>query len=78
MDRNRLALLSATEQDESECLRWWREASGTDKRRVWDAIQTSYDDPVMEIVSRFAQPAFSQMALKADANRSPTLPEDVP
>lgn len=61
-ERLRLRLTADNEQDRAECRRWWREASAEDKLRVWDAIQREYDDPVMEIVSRFAQLALAEVA----------------
>lgn len=39
---------------------WWKSSSNEDRLRVWKAIQQKFDDPVMEIVSRFAQVAFSE------------------
>lgn len=57
-----LRLVAENEQDRSCCRDWWREATPADRLQVWEAIQRDYDDPVMEIVSRFAQLAFSEMA----------------
>lgn len=65
MDK-RLRVISDNEQDRAECRRWWAEATTEDKLRVWHAIQQEYADPVLEIMSRFAQLAFAEMAVKAD------------
>lgn len=54
-------LIHDNEQDRAACREWWAAASVEEKCRVWDAIQRTYDDPVMEIVSRFAQLAFGEM-----------------
>lgn len=44
---------------------WWRTSTNTDRFRVWCAIQRNYpDDPVMEIISRFAQVAFGECVEK--------------
>jgi hypothetical protein len=60
-----LALLgSYTDQDRCDADEWWRTATLADKLRVWDRIQAKYDDPAMEIMSRFAQLAFAEMAQK--------------
>jgi hypothetical protein len=59
----RLRVISDTEQDRAECRRWWADATEADKLRVWFTIQRDYADPAMEIMSRFAQLAFTEMLL---------------
>ena len=56
-----LKLISDNEQDEANALTWWRESSEADKMHVLRAITREYDDPVMEIMSRFAQLSFARM-----------------
>ena len=63
-DLNLLRIISDVEQDQAACEKWWNEATDTEKLRVWNAIQTKFSDPAMEIVSRFAQLKFSEMMLK--------------
>lgn len=53
------------DQDVARGVKWWREASAKDKFRVWDEIQKSHNDPVKEIVSRFAQVGATHIALLA-------------
>lgn len=56
-----LARITAdNDQDQAECDAWMRETSDAGKLAVWLAIQREYKDPVMEIISRFAQLAFAQ------------------
>lgn len=64
MPNDLMALISDTEQDEAACREWWATATTADKIRVWKTIQKEYKDPAMEIMSRFAQLAFSRAALK--------------
>lgn len=63
-----LRIAADNDQDRVACAEWWRQATPADKMAVWDAIQRPYpDDPVQEIVTRFAQLAFSKMALRDQA-----------
>ena len=55
-------LVSDNEQDRASCKEWWREATETEKLSVWARIQQSYTDPIDDIMSRFAQLAFAEMA----------------
>ena len=55
-------LTGQNDQDQAECTEWWRESTVEEKLAVWGAIQHHYTDPVMEVMSRFAQLAFSTMA----------------
>ena len=57
-------LISDNEQDRAACHQWWREASDVDKLDIWNLIQKTYDDPAMEIMSRFAHLAFCDIAEK--------------
>lgn len=59
---NLMRLVSDNEQDRTSCKEWWREATEAEKLSVWARIQQSYTDPIDEIVSRFAQLAFAEMA----------------
>lgn len=54
-------IISDNEQDRMEMKKWWREATEADKIAVWNAIQREHDNPVDEIVTRFAQIAFGEM-----------------
>lgn len=60
--RNLLRLIAANDQDRANLREWWREATDEDKLAVWGCIQHEFTDPVMEVMSRFAQLAFSEMA----------------
>lgn len=53
-----LRLLADQDQDKAAMREWWLSESAESKLRVFQAIATSYDDPVMEVMSRFAQVAF--------------------
>jgi hypothetical protein len=66
MANDLLALISDTEQDEAACREWWATATPAAKLRVWQAIQKEYKDPAMEVMSRFAQLAFSRAALEGE------------
>lgn len=73
MDASSLArLVSLNDQDLAECDRWVRESSNQEKIAVWLAIQKlgGPDNPVEEIVSRFAQLAFSQAMERFLANEN--------
>ena len=54
-------LVSDNEQDRANCREWWRQATPAAKMLVWDEIQKEHDDPVKEVVTRFAQLAFGEM-----------------
>lgn len=55
-------------EDRAAAVKWMAEATTEDKLRVWMTIQRPYDDPVMEIMSRFAQLAFGEI-FSADLDR---------
>ena len=57
-------LISDNEQDKSAIREWWNTAKNEDKLLVWEYIQREYNDPVMEVMSRFAQLAFAEMVKK--------------
>jgi hypothetical protein len=63
-----LRLAADQDQDRARAERWWADASGAEKLLVLERITRPYDDPVMELMSRFAQLAFIEMAL-AEARR---------
>jgi hypothetical protein len=45
------------------CREWWEKSTTEEKMLVWDRIQVPHpNDPVAEIVTRFAQLAFAEMA----------------
>lgn len=52
------------DQDQAMCDQWFNDASLEDLAVVWERIQREYKDPVNEIMSRFAQLAFSATVLK--------------
>jgi hypothetical protein len=60
-------VIANNDQDAAACREWWDEATLQDKIRVWECIQRHYDEPEMEIMSRFAQLAFGQMAVEEAA-----------
>lgn len=57
-----LRLIAYNEQDRAEGLQWWRESSTAEKMAVWEMIQRPFSNPIMEIMSRLAQLAFTEMA----------------
>lgn len=61
MDRQLLRIVHDNEQDRANCEKWWGESSIEEKRAVWAAIQVVYENPIMEVMSRFAQLAFAEM-----------------
>ena len=69
-DRRFARIIADNDQDVAHLLDWWRESSTADKLVVLAAIQRLYDDPVMEIVSRFAQLAFAQTAVRANVEET--------
>lgn len=58
-------LISDQDQDLSHMRHWWKTNSLQAKAIVWERIQRPYSDPAMEIMSRLAQVAFTEMAIKA-------------
>lgn len=61
MSSDELRILADNDQDRAEARVWWRESSNSDKMHVWREIQRHYEDPAVEIMSRFAQLAFAEM-----------------
>ncbi len=59
-----LKLISENEQDRSHAEAWWKSATTAEKLAVWFHIQQEHDEVLDELVSRFAQLAFSEMAEK--------------
>lgn len=53
-----LVLLADQDQDKADLREWWLSESIESKMRLFRAITKAYDDPVMEVMSRFAQVAF--------------------
>lgn len=62
MQKDYLKIVHLNEQDRANCQLWWDNTTTEEKLEVWALIQTNYDDPAMEIMSRFAQLSFSDMA----------------
>lgn len=67
--RKYLAISATQDQDLEDAKRWWAETSEANKIRVWTKIQAAYDDPLMEIMSRFAQVGFTQVAMLCGGKR---------
>lgn len=65
-----LMILSVHELDEAGAMAWMQESSDADKLAVWMTIQKKYDDPLMELMSRFAQWGFTQLYLKCQNERT--------
>lgn len=59
-DKQIVRLAAMNDQDRAQMRDWVKEASNDDLMRVWVTIQEPYDDPAMEIMSRFAQVALSE------------------
>ena len=51
------------DQDIAAGRQWWIDSTLAEKFAVWDCIQKPYNDPAMEVMSRFAQLAYTQHAL---------------
>jgi hypothetical protein len=60
------ALKSEQDQDDARALEWWRGATNSDRKIVWDEIQKSHlDSTVKELVYWFAQIGFTRIAILA-------------
>ena len=59
-------IISDNDQDRAACRQWFAEATEAAKMTVWMAMQLHHDDPVSEIVSRFAQLAFAEMFVEME------------
>ncbi len=64
MNDDLMRLVAANEQDRAECVAWWRNTPRADKLRVFQRIIADEADPVMEIMTRFAQLSFLEMVEK--------------
>lgn len=59
-----LATISSdNDQDHANFEKWWDESTWEAKEQVWLKIVEPYDDPVMEVMSRMAQIAFTDMLI---------------
>jgi hypothetical protein len=58
MNRLFQQMISDNEQDLAEGKLWWQEASLASKLEVLKCINRDFDDPAMEVMSRFAQLSF--------------------
>lgn len=56
--------------DMDRALAWWRGASEQDKVLVWKEIQRHHQDPVTEVLARFAQIGFTQVSLQANSREN--------
>lgn len=68
-DRSLMQLKHDNEQDRAAATEWWEATSVEDKKLVWDRIQRPYRDLVAEIICRFAQLAFGEMAEREAENK---------
>lgn len=59
-DKAMAVITAENDQDLAECDAWWAQASPKEKMAVYEYTQREFDDPVMEVVSRFAQLAFCE------------------
>lgn len=50
-----------TEQDQAECRAWMESASLDDIAAVWEKCQFPFVNPIMELVTRFAQLKLAEM-----------------
>lgn len=67
MDELKTLMLRITgdnDQDRAACETWWAETTASEKFAVWQVIVKKYDDPAMEVMSRFAQLMFCEMVEK--------------
>lgn len=70
MDDDLLKLVSDVDQDRAALETWWREHSDEVKALVWLEIQREQKNPFREIMSRFAQLAFSEAAIRFSSEAS--------
>ncbi len=59
-------IAAENDQDRAACREWWGDASLEAKRLVWEEIQKEQATPEAEIMSRFAQLAFAEMAAEME------------
>ena len=64
IDKLLVSLRADQDQDIEAAKEWWRTSDVPAKMRVWNAIQKHYDDPAMEVMSRFAQLGYTLIALR--------------
>lgn len=57
------------DHDRAECDEWMRNSDEMEKALVLQAIMHDYDDPVMEIMSRFAQLAFAEAMVRLEQSK---------
>lgn len=60
-------IVAANDQDREACREWIKNATLGERVEVWNTIQRQYDDPRMEVMSRFAQLAFGEMTAEHEA-----------
>ena len=65
MNRDIVWLQSLQDQDMAAMREWWVDSFDKDKVLVWERIQETHNDPVDELITRFAQVAFTQMELQS-------------
>lgn len=54
-------LIADNEQNRAHAEAWWREATQDHKIAIIQAVLRSHDDPLAELVARFAQLAVGEM-----------------
>jgi hypothetical protein len=64
MNTRLIPLISEHEQDMADCLAWMESNDDAAKNAVWDYIQAKTDDPLAELVLRFAQLGFTEAFLR--------------
>lgn len=64
MNRLLIKVQAEHDQDLMEADRWWRKTSEEVKLQILELIAGEYEDPLMELMSRFAQLGFTMMALR--------------
>lgn len=62
-------LMHHFEQDEAAALHWWGQTVDGAHNLVWKCIQRRYADPVVEMMTRFAQLGFRHVAIAAERRR---------
>lgn len=70
---DQIKLKALTSNDMHQALEWWAHSSEEDKLLVWAEIQRLHNDPVQEVLSRFAQLGFTAVALEAQRRKDGKL-----
>jgi hypothetical protein len=57
-------IVADNDQDRAECSAWWQNSTDEELLALWLALQQPCNDPVLEVICRFAQLAFAEQAVR--------------